>query len=209
MGRLAPARDLAQSSDAEVEDLERPVSQDEEIGRLDVSMNDPFGVRSREHFEKLVRNREHGFARKPTLVPVQNLVEGQTVEQLHDEKRSAVLRQVVVEYGDRAGVADGVRGVSFTQEAPANVVLARELDVEHLQRETHLISVGDLVNDGHAARAEHTIQAVLAVQDVAYARLRARRGLLPAAHIPRTIYLNRYSPSPSPSLYRARCACLD
>jgi hypothetical protein len=132
-------------------------------------------VRCREHVQQLEDDRARDVDGKasPALCPER--VARRAVEQLHDQKRRAVLRYVLVHHDDGARVLDRVGGgVAFAQETRADVRVERYLRVEHLQREFGLVSVRRLVDDCHAPDSEDAVEAVLAAQSRAEARSCAR-----------------------------------
>ena len=107
-----------------------------------------------------------------------DLVDGRAVEELHDEERGAVLGDVVVDDGDRAGVHHRVRDVPLAEEARAHRLSRREVGVEHLDREHLAIAVLRHVDGRHAADAEDALERVLPAQDDADARTRQVEGVV-------------------------------
>ena len=83
------------------------------------------------------------------------LVEVVALEQLHREEHQAVGRRAEVADVDHVLVADARRGLRLLHEALDEVGLARELAVQHLQRDLLLEhGVGREVDRAHAALAE-------------------------------------------------------
>ena len=66
-----------------------------------------------QHVEQRVADREDDPQRHALAVASPHLVGGLAIEQLHDDERGAVLRDVVVEYGDGPGMFDRVGDVAF------------------------------------------------------------------------------------------------
>ncbi len=103
-----------QLREAEVEHLHRAAAREEDVGRLDVAMQDAFGVRRVERVGDLRRDVEHvpQIERPSRQPPIERLA----VEQLH---REIELAFVLVEAVDRADVRmiERRRGARFAAEA--------------------------------------------------------------------------------------------
>ena len=190
------ARSLAHARDSEVEHLERPVPKDEQVGRLDVAMHDALRVRGCEDVEQLLGDGEDGRERQLSSELLLQCVDANAVEQLHDEEGRAVLRHVIVEHRDRAGMVDLVADVPFTQEALAKVFLEGQLRVKHLHREAFQVAMRRGVDHRHSAVPEQAIEAVLPAQDAPDA-LRAARIPFAFGHVERF-----YTTSPALSFWR-------
>jgi hypothetical protein len=105
----------------------------EHVGGLDVTVDDAVCVCGREHVEHLVGDREHVGRQEAASDAAEPRLERFAVEQLHDEKRRAVRRGVVVEDGDRAAVVDLVSRVAFAERKRSRTGCARRVE-----RQQHL-----------------------------------------------------------------------
>ncbi len=147
---LRHARLLDRAGNPEVGDLDDPVRGAQEVRRLQVAVHDPVSVCVRE------AGGDVGGC-GPGQLPALERAAGQ---QLHDDARAAV------ELGDVVG-AHEVRVMElrsdarFAQEPGPEVLVAREVRGEHLERDRPLeLLVPAGVDDGHAAPAELPVDAV-------------------------------------------------
>ena len=69
-------------------------------------------------------------------------VERRPLEQLHDDERSAVFGDVVVEDPHDTGMVDGVGDVSLAEKARDGVDVARDRRVQHLDRDLLTVAMG-------------------------------------------------------------------
>ena len=93
------------------------------------------------------------------------------IEQLRDKKQRTVVRDIIVEYSDRAVVADRVGQVALPLEAASELSVNGELGVQDFDCGSASVPVGGCIDAGHAPRAEQHIQAPLAVQGRPHAHL--------------------------------------
>jgi hypothetical protein len=137
-----------------------------------------------EHVEDLVHEAGNLGRLQPPPLALPAGVQRLALEQVHDEEHRAVLGDVVVEDADGAGVLDAVRGVALAQEALLDALVARELAVQDLHGDpVGVAQVGRCVDGSHAAGAEHTVEAVLGLENGAYPFLRTRDEIvLPFGH---------------------------
>ena len=126
-------------------------------------MNDALVVRGAQRVERLVGDGEHIVDRKRAAGAEPSRLEVLALEQIEDEECAAVLRDAVVLDMDDAGVTDGVRDVTLTEEARARALVARELGMEHLQRGLVAVAMGRGIHGGHTARADALVDVPLAV----------------------------------------------
>ena len=150
---------LDQLCQAEVQHLRPPVGGDDNVGRLDVAVDDAVGVRrfkGRSDLHSVVERRgdRQSAAR-------QHLVEREAVDQLHrDEGRARLVADLV----DR----DDIRVVQrrgrprFQHEPPVSLLIAGRFRFEHLQRDrTPEPRVDGAVDNPHPAAADLTLDAVV------------------------------------------------
>jgi hypothetical protein len=84
-------------------------------------VDDPLRVRGRQDVEEPMSHEQRLLKGEPSARALPQLFYGLPLEQLHHEERHAVLRDVVVEHGDRARVTDRVRSVTLAQKSRADV----------------------------------------------------------------------------------------
>ena len=129
------------------------------------------------HFEDQVRaNLTNPSANLPALRDV--LSERRPLEQLHDHEGSTLRGGVVVDDAHHAAMPDRVRDVALAQEPLLDVVGDREGVVQHLDGDAMAVAMGRRVDGGHAADAEHALEAILA-ELRAHATLAQRLQLAP------------------------------
>jgi hypothetical protein len=90
-------------------------------------VNDPLLVSDREKIEDIRDRAKRGVERERSFALEALAQRAPDEEELHDEERSAVLHDVVVEHRDRAGMGDCVRHVPFSEEALDDLLLEQEL----------------------------------------------------------------------------------
>ena len=141
---------VGRPGDAEVGQLHQPVLADQDVGRLDVAVDDLGLVGDPECQRALADHRANLFGRERAVVADQ-LREGFAVDELHDEEGEALVLAVVEERGD-VGV-DQRRGVQrLVTEPKGEQLLVVGVGTHHLQRDAALQDVvlrGPHV--GHAA----------------------------------------------------------
>jgi hypothetical protein len=103
---------LVQPSDAEIGDLGLAGGGDDDVGRLDVAVDDTLAVRAAQPLQHLQQQRHHGH-RCPLA---QNLLQRPPLHQLHDDRRIAVALHEVVDPHD-GGVAAAAGGLHLLAEA--------------------------------------------------------------------------------------------
>jgi hypothetical protein len=130
-------------------------------------------VGCREYVEELGCQREDQVRRKMRARLLPKAIDLFPFESLHDEERGSVLGRVVVEHGHRSHVVDRVGGVAFTEKPRAELLVDRELRVQHLDGDALLIPMRGRKNDRHPAYPEHAVEPVLAAQHRSQAPLSA------------------------------------
>ncbi len=163
-------RHVAQPGDAEVEHLERAPRREHQVAGLDVPVNEPAGVRGREHVEELKSDAGDERQGQPPALALPDGLDRLPLEQLHDEEGPAVVGDVVVEHGDRARMVHPVGEVPLAQEPGARVGAPRQVGVQHLDRKLFSVAMSGRVHGRHAADPENAVERVLALQERAHAR---------------------------------------
>ena len=152
-GFPAPAQSFRrQLGQPEVEDLGLPAPGDEDVGRLDVPVNDPFGVRGLQTVGHLERHREDLVHPQP--LPEDALLQRLALEQLH---RNEVLPLMLVDVVDGADVRmiQGGGRLGLPLESLQRMAVLGQLFGQELQGDGALEpGVLGLVDDTHAAAAE-------------------------------------------------------
>jgi hypothetical protein len=159
---------VAETRDAEVEDLERAARRAKQVLRLDVAVDDPLVRGGCEHVKQRVRHLHHLAVgqlavRSPLLV-------GLPFEELDHQEGRPVLGDLVIEHARGVRVVQLVGGVSFEEEAAARLAVERDLAVQDLDRDAIAVAVGGQVDGRHAPDPEQLLEPVLLGKDVAYAR---------------------------------------
>ncbi len=158
--RLVAPR-LAYTRDAEVEELHHVLLRNEDVRGLDVAVDDADLVERLQRVERLARDVErigHGHLSAHAFP---HLLERLAFEELHDEKRLFLIRDVVVEDRNAPRMIDAVRYVAFAEESIANTDVAREFRMEDLQRDTRAVAVGGAKHGRHTADAQHRVESIL------------------------------------------------
>ncbi len=112
---------------------------------------------------------ENGGDRELLTVGLRKLLDRRPLQELHDEKRRAVFRDVVVDHLDGGGVTYRIGDVTLAQEALADVLASRDFGAKQLDGDALLVAVRGRVDDGHAPHADDTLEAVFAAQDLPHA----------------------------------------
>ncbi len=153
----APVSD--ELGEAEVQDLRLPAIGHEDVGRLDVAMDDVLRVRGIERVRNLDPQLDEllGSERPPGDAMLQRL----PFEELHHDKG---LTRVLVDVVDRADVRviQRRRGARLALKAFERLTVVREIAGEELQRDLPAkLHVFTLVDDPHAAATEFLDDAVV------------------------------------------------
>ncbi len=177
---VSRGRRVTEPRDPEVEHLDRAFGGDEEVPGLQVAMNDRLLVRRGEHGQELDDGRRDDARaqRGRSLLPQR--LERPPAKELHDEERRPVLGDGVVQHHHGSRVLDRVGDVALPEKAPLEVLPEGELRVKDLHGELCLVAMRGCEHRGHAADAEHPVEAVLADERRPDLGLRPRheRGLL-------------------------------
>jgi hypothetical protein len=132
---------------------------DKDIGGLDVSMNDTFGVRGVKRVGNVDAEREQRvqFHRASSGVVPQRL----SLKILHRNKRLSILLADVVNGAD-VGVIEGRGGLGFALKAGKGLRIAGDIFRKKLESdETMEMGVLSLVNDAHATATKLVDDAVM------------------------------------------------
>ncbi len=168
-GRAAAGRARLQLGDAEVEDLHRllvPLAGEEDVGRLEVAVDQPRQVGGAQAPGDLVDEALRGRQREAALVAEPRL-QLLALEQLHgDEGRVSV--DAVVEDADEVRAVELRRGLGLTLEAGAGVVVLGVLRAHQLDGDVDVeMQVPGHPHGAHAAVCEHALEAIPARDDTA------------------------------------------
>ena len=144
---------------AEIENLGQPAAGDEHIGRLDVAMNDAFGVGYIESVRNLNAEIEDALERQRLAMDV--VAQRFAVDELHGDERLVILFADVVNGAD-AGVIESGTGVRFAAKALQRLGILQHVLGKEFQRDGALEpGVHGLVDHTHAAGAEFFQNAIV------------------------------------------------
>jgi hypothetical protein len=147
--QVAPGVDFRQ---AEIEQLGLAVPGDENIGRLDVAVDDAFGMGSVECVGNLDAEFQHEVDGQRFAVDA--VFEGLALEIFHGQKRAAIFFADVVDGAD-VGVVQGRGGTGFAAEPIQNGEMAADLIGQKLERnETAEARVLGFVDHAHSPAAQ-------------------------------------------------------
>ena len=149
-----------------------PSSGDENIARLDVAMDDPRIVCRRQDVQQLSHHREE-LSEGQRYVRLQALVEGLPFEEVHDQEDQALRGLPVVENRSGPRVMDAVGHVSFVDEPPSEIGIARQLGVKDLDRHPLAVAMRGGVHRGRAADPDERIESPSSIQAFAHSGGRA------------------------------------
>ena len=132
---------------------------DENIGRLDVAMDDAFAVRGVESFRDLDSNFEGGF--RLHRAPADTVLQRHPVHELHgDERLAGILADVV--NGANVGMIERRRGLGFAPKPFEGLRVARQFHGKEFQGdETIQARILRFVDHAHTAAAELFDNAVM------------------------------------------------
>src|ERR1022692_1356212 len=128
------------------------------VGRLDVAMNDPFGVSRIQRVRNLDGQRQNqlGFHRSPSDAMLQR----HAIQKLHGDEGLVIVLADVVNGAD-VGVVESGGGASFTSETFQGLRVLRNVIGQELERnETTQFGVLGLVDYAHTAAAEFFDDAI-------------------------------------------------
>src|SRR6267378_7849378 len=157
MGQCAFVNGLL--SEAEIKDFGVGSPGDENIGGLNVAVNDPFGVGSIQGIGDFDANGNHGVqfhgpARDDEL-------EGRAVEKLHSDETLAVVLADFIN-GANVGVVQSGSGASFAAETLESMRVTDQIVGEEFESDKAAeVGVFGLVDDAHAAAAQLFNDAVV------------------------------------------------
>jgi hypothetical protein len=154
----------ARPCDPEVRHLDPPLVIDEDVVRLDVSVDDPVSVCVAERGEHLSRVRD-GDGDRAGPARRDQLLQRPSLDVLHDDEVRALGLAAVVDRDDvRMGETGGVRRLAAKALDELDVV--RVALVEHLDRDlaSELLVLGE-PDVRHATRAELSLEPVTARED--------------------------------------------
>jgi len=174
--RSLGARHVAHARDAEVEHFDRPVHGNEDVLGLDVTVDDPLGVRRAEDVEELIAHGEHFVQGKAASQAIAPHFERLAFEELHDEKDAPVLGDVIVEDPHRSRVPHRIGDVALAKETRTDVGVAGEVQMEHLDGDAVAVSVRRGIHRGRTSGPEAGIKPPLVLDDGANSALHAVHG---------------------------------
>src|ERR1039457_1856641 len=150
---------MSQLGKTEVENLHAPSLVKEDVCRLDVTVNDPFGVSGLEGVSELDADIEQAVERQgPTA---QLGIEALALQQLHSDERLALgaLDRI---YGANVGMVQGRGSASFEQKAVERCGFAGQFRRQELQRDAATErEVLRFVNHAHPATAQLASDTVM------------------------------------------------
>ena len=127
-------------------------------------MDDTGVVSCREHVEHAVGDAQRRLHVERPPGALDELAEGASVQQLHDQEHFAFGRHVIVEHVNCAWMADPVGEVALALEALADARIGGVEAAKHLDRPAHAVAVGGRVDRRGAADAEQSIEVPLVEQ---------------------------------------------
>ena len=151
--------------DAEIAEFDDVVAGYEDVGGLDVAVQQALTVRECEPGRDLggVIDRD-GFRDAP--LAAQHRRQRFTLDQFHDDEVRIAFVTEIVDVDD-VGMREPGGGLRFIRKALDEIVVGRKLVAQHLDRNaTAQQQVGAAVHDRHPAGTQAGIDAVAAVEDV-------------------------------------------
>ena len=147
--------------DAEVRHLDLAVAADDDVPGLHVAVDDPLRVGCRKRPGNRGRD-PRGLARRECAIGAQDRREVLTVDELHDDERTAWILAVVVD-ADDVGVRKRRHGAGLEPEARREIRVAEILGTEQLDGDVAAqLGVGRAVDGRHAALSDQLDQPVAA-----------------------------------------------
>ena len=107
--------------EAEVEHLERAVIGDDDVGRLQIPVNDGCSVRARQRECELEAVPQNGAGVEPTAA--QEIAERRARDVLHRDVRSAGIGSADVVDGDNVRMVEGGSRLRLAQETPSRFLV--------------------------------------------------------------------------------------
>ncbi len=160
-GRRDPDSRVRCARDPEIDHPHVPAPIDEDVGRLDVAMDDAALVCGLQRTSHIDDDAERDVERHPS-VALEEVLQVLPVHELHDDEVGALIRTGVVDRRDVRVVQRG-RGTRFLAEPRDEFGIGCEARAEHLYRHATIEQVVVCpVNERHAAFAEQLDQAVAA-----------------------------------------------
>ena len=156
----------SERGNAEIGQLCRTVPQDDNVLRLNVLMDDAARVCVHECAGNLL-SEENGLLPRQMALALQILLEGDALDQLHNDIIRAVLA-ADVEHGNNIVVAQLGNGARLNGEPLADIRVLRELFFEHL--ECHIAPENGIprpINDRHAADADDFLNLIASAEHTA------------------------------------------
>ena len=166
---------VGQAREPEVGDSDLPVLVDQDIGGLEVAMEDVLVVRGAEPGAELARDLEPALLRKASHAPEQRR-QVLAADVLHREERPPVHLADVVDAAN-VRVRDPSRDPELFVEQREPMRIRRELFGKELERDLLLqCEVLHAVDLAHAALADHADHAIATGEDVSRLEVGAARG---------------------------------
>jgi hypothetical protein len=151
------ARNLGQT---EIQDLDLAIQSDKNVCRLDVAMNDAFGMQRFQRFRNLYRDVEYRFHFEG-LACLHPLFEALALQLLHDDKGMAVVVLDIVDGADVRVVQAG-RRPRFAFEAVQRLAVADHVVRDELQGHMPAeAKVFSLINNAHASATDFPDDAIV------------------------------------------------
>lgn len=150
----------AEPGETEIKDFEAAILSDEEIGGLEIAMNDGVIVGGDESIDKLKgESEEFGFGERADGEALAERLSGNV---LHDEKVGAALSVEIVDGGDVGMIELGER-VGFVVETMARGIVGDGAGMKKFEGNVTIeMGITGQVNDTHAAAADFALDAVVA-----------------------------------------------
>ncbi len=156
----ALGRNFADPCESKIQQFDDASAGDEDVGRFDVPVDDPFRMGVRENLEQLVGDQQ-GLNWAQSFFPRQSSLERFTVEQLHDQINFAVLGRVVVQHRHRTWVTHGIGRVSLVEKARPGLGVAHITRVQDFDRRAVSVAMGRRINGRHPADIDHAVEPPL------------------------------------------------
>jgi hypothetical protein len=145
--------------EAEIEDFGVAAFGDEDVGGLDVAVDDAFGVGGIESFGDLNGNVEETL--EFNWLAIDDVLEGGSIEEFHGDEGATVFFADVVD-GANVWMVEGGGGLRFTLKTNERLAILGDLVREKFEgHEAVQTGILGLVNDTHTAPAELFKNAVM------------------------------------------------
>ena len=146
---------LGELRESEVEDFDAALAVEHHVGRLEVAMNDPFGVGAGERVGERDGDLQQFLERQ--AIAGDGARQGLALDQLHGEKVDAGARGVLFDgvQGDDVGMLQARHHGRFPFESGPSLRVVRDLGRQHLDRHVAAqAAVAPAIDVSHASGAE-------------------------------------------------------